>query len=380
MPEQVTNYKCPACTGPLQFDSATGKLHCEYCGSSYSVAEIEAMYAAKNAAAEQAGAQAAEARDSSAQEQGDSVDGWQLSGAGEEWGADAAGMRAYNCPSCGAELICDDTTAATSCPYCDNPTIIPASLAGSLKPELIIPFKLDKQQAKDAFRSHLKGKKLLPKLFSQENHLDEIKGVYVPFWLYDADANASITYAAQRINAWSDSEYDYTETQVFDLHRSGGVDFKGVPVDGSKKMDDTLMEAIEPYDASQTVEFKTAYLAGYLADRYDVPADDCVPRANERMQKSVKDCFISTTGGFTGVQPKSSRIHISKGRARYALFPVWILNTTWRDKKYVFAMNGQTGKFVGDLPADRSLKLKWQLIYGGVFAVLLYVLEWLLLA
>lgn len=380
MPEQVTNYKCPACTGPLQFDSATGKLHCEYCGSSYSVAEIEAMYAAKNAAAEQAGAQAAEARESSAQEQGDSVDGWQLSGAGEEWGADAAGMRAYNCPSCGAELICDDTTAATSCPYCDNPTIIPASLAGSLKPELIIPFKLDKQQAKDAFRSHLKGKKLLPKLFSQENHLDEIKGVYVPFWLYDADANASITYAAQRINAWSDSEYDYTETQVFDLHRSGGVGFKCVPVDGSKKMDDTLMEAIEPYDTSQTVEFKTAYLAGYLADRYDVPADDCVPRANERMQKSVKDCFISTTGGFTGVQPKSSRIHISKGRAQYALFPVWILNTTWRDKKYVFAMNGQTGKFVGDLPADRSLKLKWQLIYGGVFAVLLYVLEWLLLA
>ncbi len=364
----------------MQFDSATGKLHCEYCGSSYSVAEIEAMYAAKNAAAEQAGAQAAEACESSAQEQGDSVDGWQLSGAGEEWGADAAGMRAYNCPSCGAELICDDTTAATSCPYCDNPTIIPASLAGSLKPELIIPFKLDKQQAKDAFRSHLKGKKLLPKLFAQENHLDEIKGVYVPFWLYDADANASITYAAQRINAWSDSEYDYTETQVFDLHRSGGVGFKGVPVDGSKKMDDTLMEAIEPYDASQTVEFKTAYLAGYLADRYDVPADDCVPRANERMQKSVKDCFISTTGGFTGVQPKSSRIHISKGRARYALFPVWILNTTWRDKKYVFAMNGQTGKFVGDLPADRSLKLKWQLIYGGVFAVLLYVLEWLLLA
>lgn len=364
----------------MQFDSATGKLHCEYCGSSYSVAEIEAMYAAKNAAAEQAGAQAAEARESSAQEQGDSVDGWQLSGAGEEWGADAAGMRAYNCPSCGAELICDDTTAATSCPYCDNPTIIPASLAGSLKPELIIPFKLDKQQAKDAFRSHLKGKKLLPRLFSQENHLDEIKGVYVPFWLYDADANASITYAAQRINAWSDSEYDYTETQVFDLHRSGGVGFKCVPVDGSKKMDDTLMEAIEPYDASQTVEFKTAYLAGYLADRYDVPADDCVPRANERMQKSVKDCFISTTGGFTGVQPKSSRIHISKGRARYALFPVWILNTTWRDKKYVFAMNGQTGKFVGDLPVDRSLKLKWQLIYGGVFAVLLYVLEWLLLA
>ncbi len=121
MPEQVTNYKCPACTGPLQFDSATGKLHCEYCGSSYSVAEIEAMYAAKNAAAEQAGAQAAEACESSAQEQGDSVDGWQLSGAGEEWGADAAGMRAYNCPPAGRSLSATTPPPPRAAPTATTP-------------------------------------------------------------------------------------------------------------------------------------------------------------------------------------------------------------------------------------------------------------------
>jgi len=285
MADQVTNYKCPACTGPLHFDSATGKLHCDYCGSSYEVSEIEALYADKNAAAASAAAKEEERRTSDAVK--DAVDGWQPETSGAEWGGSESGVKAYNCPSCGAELICGDTTAATSCPYCGNPTVIPASVSGSLKPDAIIPFKLDREQAKDAFRAHLKGKKLLPKLFSEENHLDEIKGLYVPFWLFDASADADITYSGEKIRTWSDVDYNYTETKVFDLRRSGSIEFENVPVDGSEKMDNELMESVEPFDLTQAVDFKTAYLAGYLADRYDVAAKDCVGRANVRMQQSV---------------------------------------------------------------------------------------------
>lgn len=375
MPNQVTNYKCPACTGPLHFDSDTGKLKCDYCDSIYTVEEIEALYAQKNASAV-AASQAAEAEQSAADS--DAVDGWQLDDAGTPWGDDAQALNVFNCPSCGAELICDKTTAATSCPYCDNPTIIPATLTGGMKPDCVIPFKLDKQQAKDAFRAHLKGKKLLPKLFSEENHLDEIKGVYVPFWLFDAEANADIIYRGERHNTWSDREFDYHETKVFDLVRSGSLSFCDVPVDGSEKMADELMESIEPFDVSEAVDFKTAYLAGYFADKYDVPAADSVKRANARMQESVKDVFNSTTAGFTNVSVTSSRVHVTNGKARYALLPVWILNTTWRGEKYVFAMNGQTGKFVGNLPCDNSLKRKYQLAYTGIFAAALFVIELLM--
>ena len=144
----------------MHFDSATGRLQCDYCGSSYEVSEIEALYADKNATAADAAAKAEEKRASANRKDG-GVDGWQLEDTGTEWNDSESGVKAYNCPSCGAELICDDTTAATSCPYCDNPTIIPSSLSGSLKPDAIVPFKLDKEQAKKAFRSHLKGKRLL---------------------------------------------------------------------------------------------------------------------------------------------------------------------------------------------------------------------------
>ena len=107
MANQVTNYKCPACTGPLRFDSATGKLQCDFCGSSYEVAEIEKLYAEKDAQSAGAFRQAEEQA---------AADGEWTAASGSDWGADAKKLRVYSCPSCGAELICDETTSATSCP------------------------------------------------------------------------------------------------------------------------------------------------------------------------------------------------------------------------------------------------------------------------
>ena len=186
MPSQVTNYKCPSCTGPLHFDSKSGQMACEYCGSVFTVQQIEALYEGKNEQAENAfnAAQAAPAENAADVQDGMEAD-WDLSTAGSDWGAEGEGLRAYICPSCGAELICDETTAATSCPYCANPTIVPGQFSGTLMPDLIVPFRLDKEAAKTALREHFKGKKLLPRAFSEENHLDEIKGVYVPFWLFE---------------------------------------------------------------------------------------------------------------------------------------------------------------------------------------------------
>ena len=372
MPSQVTNYKCPACTGPLHFDSASGKMACEYCGSVFEVQEIEALYSEKNENAEAAFSAAEEKREdaqSAQQEIEDAMQAdWDLDSAGSEWGAEGADMRAYSCPSCGAQLMCDSTTAATSCPYCDNPTIVPGQFAGVLKPDLIIPFKLDKEAAKSALREHFKGKKLLPSSFSKENHLDEIKGVYVPFWLFDANVDADMSFRATRLRSWSDSNYRYTESRYYRLVRSGSVRFENVPVDGSVKMPDDVMESIEPFDTSAAVVFRKAYLSGFLADRYDVPAENCVERANTRVRNSSLEAFNSTASGYSAVQPEHSNIRVRNGRAKYALFPVWILNTSWQGKNYQFAMNGQTGKFVGDLPEDKGKYWKYRLIYGGIAA------------
>ena len=213
--------------------------------------------------------------------------------------------------------------------------------SGALKPDYVLPFKLDKKAAKEALKKHYMGKKLLPKIFKEQNHIEEVKGVYVPFWLFDADADAHIRYKATRIRNWSDSQYNYSETSYFAVIRNGSLAFERVPVDGSSKIDDTLMESIEPFDFSEAVDFQTAYLAGYLADKYDVDSEASIGRANERIKKSTEEAFASTVVGYSSVVPMASNISLANGKAKYALYPVWFLTTSWNGEKYTFAMNGQ---------------------------------------
>ncbi|MDY5957612.1 MAG: hypothetical protein SPJ22_10835, partial [Frisingicoccus sp.] len=174
-------------------------------------------------------------------------------------------MRIYSCESCGGEIVADENTGATTCPFCGNRVLMKGQFTGGLKPNFIIPFKLDKKDAKKAYLNHLKGKPFLPKVFKDENHIDEIKGVYVPFWLFDGDVEANISYSAERTSVWESGDTEYTEHEFYMAKRAGSIQYAHIPADGSKKMDDTLMESIEPYDFSEAVDFRTAYLAGFLA-------------------------------------------------------------------------------------------------------------------
>ena len=204
--------------------------------------------------------------------------------------------------------------AATSCPFCGNPVVLMGQFKGDLRPDYIIPFKLDKKAAKAGFEKHLSGKRLLPKVFKSQNHIEEIKGVYVPFWLFDTDAKAKIRYRATTVRTWSDSEYDYTETSHFMVHRGGSIGFERVPVDGSSKMADDLMESIEPYNFEDAVDFQTAYLAGYMADKYDVTAEQSIERANERVKQSTEDVFADTVTGYATVVPETPVYNLKTAR------------------------------------------------------------------
>ncbi len=341
MPAQVTNYQCPSCTGPLHFVGASGKLECDYCGSTFEVAEIEALYAEKNRQAVDA-QQTAEAKAAEG--------GWDTSGASADWGADGEGMKAYSCPSCGAELICDASTAATSCPYCGNPTVVPGQFSGALKPEFVIPFKLSKDDAVKALKKHYKGKPFLPRSFTGENHIQEIRGVYVPFWLFDGEAEGNASFEATISDKHRQGDQEITRTQHFEVYRAGSLVFEKIPVDASSKMPDDHMDSIEPYDYQELKPFSTAYLPGFLADRFDVSAEQSSQRADERCENTLNAALADSVSGYDTCNRTGGRIQLRRGKAHYALLPVWMLNTKWKGKDYLFAMNGQTGRLVGDLP------------------------------
>ena len=138
------------------------------------------------------------------------------------------------------------------------------------------------------------------------------------------------------------------------------------------------MESLEPFDFSEAVDFQTAYLAGYLADKYDVDAEQSIGRANDRIKQSTADAFSATVQGYTAVTPEATSIRLQNGQSKYALYPVWLLNTTWKGKKYTFAMNGQTGKLVGDLPLDKSAYNKWLFGLTGIIGAAIFVASYLL--
>lgn len=356
---ELQEYKCPCCGGAIAFDSALQKMKCPYCDTEFEMETLKGY-------------------DSDLQKDAADDMHWETEAGGEWQEGEADGLRFYACKSCGGEIVGDENTGATSCPYCGNPVVMKGQFSGALKPDYVIPFKLDKKAAKEALMKHYGGKKLLPKVFKSENHIDEVKGVYVPFWLFEADADANIRYKATRVRAWSDSNYNYTETSYYSVIRSGQVGFELVPVDGSSKMADDLMESIEPFDFNDAVDFQTAYLAGYLADKYDVDAESSIDRANQRIKQSTIDVFASTVQGYASVMPESTSIQLKNGRAKYALYPVWLLNTNWKGEKYTFAMNGQTGKLVGDLPLDKGAYKKWLFGLTGIFSVVAFAASYLL--
>jgi DNA-directed RNA polymerase subunit RPC12/RpoP len=335
MDDKTINYQCPNCSGALYYDASGEKITCKSCKTEYSYQQIEEYGLALDAS-----------------EKPSKIN----------WHADEYKSKTeimddkpgYVCESCGAEIVADENTAATECIYCGNPVIVPKTISGMLMPDYVIPFKIEKDSAKKLLADFYGKRFLLPKEFKDKNRIKKISGVYVPFWLFDCKGEGNAAYRATRMRSWSDSNYNYTETKHYSIIRSGSVGFSNIPVDASSKMEDKYMDAIEPFDYNEFEDFKALYLAGYFADKYDVDVDDSIARATLRVKNSTDAAFRSTINGYTSVTTSNSNIQMEEGDIHYALLPIWMLNTKYKDEMYQFAINGQTGKVVGELPVDKG--------------------------
>lgn len=337
--------KCITCNAPLKFNSKTDLFECEYCGNKFTIEDLE-NYKKK--------LESAIKKEQSKNKQQTN----------KTFSSDA-----YHCENCGANIILGKNTASTSCVYCKSSAIIKDRLDGVYAPSKIITFAFSKEDAINKFKNLCKGRRLMPNDFDNPKNISSMEGLYVPFWLYNCENKATLYATCKDITTWSDSRYINTKTDYYKVTVNGKLSFKNVPNDAASRFDDNIMHAIEPFDYNGFKEFNMSYLSGYLSEKYDVLHNDAYVIAKGRIDDDSKNYLLNKIGGFDSKSVDSYNSEVSMLNNDYVLLPVWVLNIKYKDKIYRFAMNGQSGKMVGEIPVDT--KKLWLAIIINLIGIFL---------
>ncbi len=367
----VVQYKCPNCGADMSFDSASGMLRC---GSCCRTDNIETMAGGKplpndaTSTYEMNDEDAAAANASFDRDYEDSSDTDEPANHATFTGDEAT---EYHCKNCGAVLITDAQTTATTCSFCGAGVVLGDRLTGSLAPAKVIPFTISKEQAQEAFKKWCRKGLLTPSDFMNADRIKNITGLYVPFWLYDLNGRGEVEATCTRVHTYTSGDWIYTETKYYNVYRKVDLNYSRIPCDASQKMEDTMMDRLEPYQYNNLKDFNMPYLAGYIAEKYDFDDTALLPRIKERAADYVDSYIRSTINGYTTVHYHRKDINIRKKRADYTLMPVWMVCYDYKQAEHTFAMNGQTGKIVGKPPISAGKVAAWFLgISSGSFILL----------
>lgn len=343
----VISYKCPNCDGELIFDPKTQKYKCEYCFSLFEQEEIDAM--------EPAGREDAKAEE---------PEGF----TGPEETAEGV---LYTCPSCGAEIVTDATTAATFCYYCHNPVVLAKRLSGEFLPDQVIPFTIDKKTAEDKFLAYLSKKKYIPKAFFNKRQMEHLSGVYFPYWSYETSMKGQMQAMATKVRVWKNGDTEITETRFFQVERQGRVVLKNMMESALKKANHVLAEGILPYRMEEAKTFQFGFLSGFFAEKRDIEQSEIRQQLQREAEDYAEDMLRESVNGYSTVTNKNHSFSMREETFSYTLLPVWTLTYNGRDgNTYYYSMNGQTGKVCGKLPIDYK---KVAATAFGVAAIVLLV-------
>lgn len=332
----AVQYKCPNCGGGLLFDADKQDFKCEYCDSVFKKEDF--FHKDDNLNVETAETETSDENYENAV--------------------------LYVCPSCGAEVVTDETTAATTCYYCSNPVVLSGKLSGELKPDMIVPFKIDKKGAIDKFKEMCGKKKFLPKNFVSESRLEEIKGVYFPYWYVDCETNGSMNAKSRHVRSWVVGDIKYTETTVKGHFRQGEMQIRNMPEAALKSKDKDIMRYVCPFNSQELVPFSMSYLSGFFAERRNIEYKEIENEVDAKI-KSFSTDKLKSSINEVNVSVTDSMINLGEKRWRYNLLPVWVLSYKHKEKNYIYALNGQTGKVYGELPVCNK---KLGALFAGVAA------------
>lgn len=346
---EAIEYKCPNCAADLKFNPELQKLSCEFCLSSFTMEELKQIK-------EDAG------------ESMPSEEEVQIQQEFEEH------TNLYHCSSCGAQIMCDDEQTALFCYYCHNPVILSGKMTGEYKPGKIIAFKLNRERALTTFRNWLHKRSFVPDDFRTEQQLEKVTGLYVPFWVADCNVKADFSAIGKQVRSWTSGSYHYTETKEYSVIRRGNIVTNGIPADGESKIDDMLMESIEPFNYDDLQPFSMSYLTGFYADKYDVDKAQVFPRIKTRASQACKQVIRGSVGTYSSLSVNMEQYNIMSTDWEYMMLPVWFMSYKYNDQVYEFAINGQTGKLAGTPPLDKHKLRMFCTALGLGAASLVYLL------
>lgn len=347
----VISFKCPNCDGELIFDPESQKYKCEYCNSLFSQAELDALNPA------------------SAAERTENV----TENTQEETNEQNAGGQAvrYICPSCGAEIITDATTAATFCYYCHNPVLLGGKLEGEYLPNKIIPFEVTREAAEKEFLNYVGKKRFVPKAFFHKKQIESMTGVYFPYWHYDVELAGSMQAEARNIRVWRTGDTEHTETKHYAVRRQGDITLCNLTENALQKANAKLASGVMPYDFSKMKDFHMGYLSGFMAERRDIEQKSVQGKMQNEMRESAERLLRETITGYTSVSVRGFNFNPKREKWSYVLLPVWTITYKGKDGKiYYYSMNGQTGEVCGELPLDHG-KLA---ITSGIVALVVLII------
>ncbi len=370
---KTVSLKCPNCGGGLQFDPASQKYQCEYCLSDFTQEKLEELLPEMREDASDAELSDGEIREdggAGASGKAETSRGVETSGEGE------AQAVVYTCPSCGAEIVTDETTAATFCFYCHNPVILQGRLDGAYEPDYVIPFAIEREKALEIFHQWLRRKRFVPNSFYAPDQVEKLSGVYFPYWMYSCEVDGAIDAEGTKLRVWNAGNLQYTETQKFDVSRAGTMPVNHLTRNALKKADRLLAEGVMPFDMKSLEPFSIGYLSGFMAEKRDMEHGEYSDQVEQEVREYAVNSLQSSINGYQSVDVRLQKADIRNARWDYALLPVWTL--TYRDRKsdqvYYFSCNGQTGKVCGKLPIDyRKLGLFFAELFVPLFIVLMIV-------
>lgn len=334
--------KCPNCGANIVFDSAHGALVCRACGGMYDPETMDHIGSFGMPKPEKDYAE------------------------GDVQSEEDLTRQEVVCNSCGAQVVTSKNTASTVCAFCGSPAVVSRRLTREFKPDYIIPFKFDKDQAKNYFEEHIKTIDHLPKSFKSHKTIDKLTALYVPTWVISTDCQVNATGKGKMGRGVDEyySEYHEEDGRNYSQIAYGKACFrlKNVPFDGEKHIADRLMAAAEPFKFDEMVPFKSEYLQGFLAEKYDELPTDMTDKIYRRLDKLALEVCDKITFGFDAFTTSSdmSTTRYRNQDIKYALLPVWFMSIEYDGIRYQYIVNGQTGKVSGEFPYAKG----WETVEG----------------